>query len=144
MGYKFPSADWFETVRTNFNVANEHQRGPGSYCDCLVGVKVGADIYLLEFEGRECVEAAKKTENDLNEVDFYLDMPLTDWQAMVENIQEHGHATGNFTLNTIDLNRENGLATSVHGDQYREDMFFRFNQTLQNFFDASHQLATEF
>ena len=63
---------------------------------------------------------------------------------MVENIAQHGRADLHHTLNTLDLDREDGLAHSVHGDQYREDLFFRYNQTLQYFFDASARVKTEF
>ena len=52
--------------------------------------------------------------------------------------------TLSYTLNTLDLDREEGLSTSVHGDQYREDLFFRYNQTLQFFFDASARIKTAF
>lgn len=32
----------------------------------------------------------------------------------------------------------------MHGDQYREDLFFRYNQSMQYFFDASARVATEY
>ena len=63
---------------------------------------------------------------------------------MVKNITANGHADLHHTLNTLDLDRADGLAISHHGDQYREDMFFRYNQTLQFFFDASALVKTEF
>ena len=37
---------------------------------------------------------------------------------------------------------ENGLAHSATGDQYRQDLFFRYNQTFQFFFDASARIET--
>ena len=32
----------------------------------------------------------------------------------------------------------------MNGDQYRQDFFYRFNQTFQYFFDASARIDTEF
>ena len=55
-------------------------------------------------------------EPDLESTDFYLDMAPEDWEDMLTNIQENGEATFDYTLNTIDLDSENGLALSVHGE----------------------------
>ncbi len=77
-------------------------------------------------------------------MDFYLEMPLKDWKAMIQDIADNGAASLHYTLNTLDLAREAGLSHSVHGDQYREDLFFRYNQTFQFFFDASARVKTTF
>ena len=71
-------------------------------------------------------------------------MAADEWREMVANIAENGAADLSHTLNTLDLDRADGLATSRHGDQVREDLFFRYNQTLQFFFDASASVDTEF
>jgi hypothetical protein len=42
------------------------------------------------------------------------------------------------------MDSEDGFARSATDDQYRLDMFFRYNQTLQFFFDASSKVETEF
>ena len=140
----FPSVEWFDTVRALFN-GDESYRGAGSgTCDCTVGIKVGKKLFQLIFEGFECVKASTIKAADLDECDFYLDMPKMDWRKMLDNIKEHGHATDNFTLNTLDLGRPDGLSMSTHNDQYREDLFFRYNQTLQFFFNASARINTTF
>ena len=95
-----------------------------------MGLKVGSDCFLITFEGEAVMKAEECKTADHADADFYLDMSRRDWRDMVENIAENGGATLNYTLNTLDLEREQGLATSVHGDQYREDLFFRYNQTL--------------
>ncbi len=141
---KFPSVAWFDAVRTIYNT-DESLRGAGSgTCDCLVGLQVGRELYQLTFEGFECSNAQKIGKTQLDECDFYLRMTAKDWRAMLENIREHGHATNNFTLNTLDLGRAEGLSASTHNDQYREDLFFRYNQTLQFFFDASSRVKTTY
>jgi len=141
---KFPSTEWFDAVRAAFNAEESFQGGGGGACNALVGAKIGDRRFLVTFEGRECSAAAEIDEKALAEADFYLDMPATQWREMVENIAKNGRADLHHTLNTLDLDREDGLAHSVHGDQYREDLFFRYNQTLQYFFDASARVKTEF
>ncbi|MCE2407589.1 MAG: hypothetical protein J4G19_08830 [Pseudomonadales bacterium] len=114
---KFPSVAWFDAVRDIYNHDDAmHGAGSGS-CDCVVGLQVGREFFQLIFEGFECSEARKVTKAKLDECDFYLHMPSKDWRAMLQNIQEHGHATDNYTLNTLDLDRAEGLSTSTHNDQ---------------------------
>ena len=138
---KFPSVDWFDQVRAIYN-KDDSYRGAGSgTCDCTVGIQVGKQLFQLIFEGFQCTQASKINTTDLDDCDFYLTMPSKDWRAMLNNIQEHGHATDNYTLNTLDLGRPDGLSTSTHNDQYREDLFFRYNQTLQFFFNASARIG---
>ena len=140
----FPSQQWFEAVRLQFNQDEKNLGAGGGRCDCDVGLRINSQTYFLKFEGFECTSADCCTDQMLSNADFVLDMPYTDWQAMIENIRDNGHADLGFTLNTLDLEREEGLATSTHGDQYREDLFFRYNQTLQFFFDASSNIKTSF
>lgn len=140
----FPSVAWFDAVRGVYN-KDDSLRGAGSgSCDCVVGIKVGREFFQLTFEGFECSAAKKVSQADLDVCDFYLHMTSKDWRDMLKNIHDHGHATDNYTLNTLDLGRVEGLAASTHNDQYREDLFFRYNQTLQFFFDASARIKTTF
>ena len=138
----FPSVAWFDAVRRVFNADPSYRGAGGGYCDCVAGMKIGAEVFLLTFKGEGCAAAAAVDEAALDDADFYLDMAPAEWQEMVANIRANGHADLHHTLNTLDLDREDGLATSRHGDQYREDLFFRYNQTLQYFFDASARVNT--
>lgn len=141
---RFPSVKWFDAVRGVYNTEPAYRGGGGGQCNCSAGMKIGKTIFVLTFEGFECTRAVKTTESALDDVDFYLDMEPSKWRAMIENIKHNGHADLEYTLNTLDLEREDGLATSHHGDQYREDLFFRYNQTFQFFFDASARIRTDF
>ena len=141
---KFPSAKWFDDVAKVYNADDAYRGAGGGQCNCLMGVRAGGDVFLVTFEGEECTGGVAATSADLAQADFYLDMPRGEWRAMLENIKDNGTATLDYTLNTLDLDREEGLATSVHGDQYREDLFFRYNQTLQFYFDASARIKTTF
>jgi hypothetical protein len=142
---RFPSVEWLDEVRGVFNTHPEYHGAGGGRCNAAVGLKVGDDNFLVQFKGLECVEAREVTDDDLVEADFYLDMEPDEWQAMLASIKDNGHAGLDYTLNTIDLNKApRGLAISKTNDQYRTDLFYRFNQTLQFFFDASSKVDTQF
>ena len=140
----FPSVDWFDEVRNVFNADDRYRGAGGGYCNCIAGFKIAERVFVLTFDGVECSAAVEGDDASLDEGDFYLDMPDDEWRDMVANIAANGAADLHHTLNTLDLGREDGLATSKHGDQVREDLFFRYNQTLQFFFDASSLVETEF
>ncbi|MEZ5557373.1 MAG: hypothetical protein R3E86_02325 [Pseudomonadales bacterium] len=141
---KFPSEAWFEAVRRVYNGDDRYRGGGAGQCNCRAAAKVGKDAYLIVFEGAECAETRLAGAEELADVDFYLEMPADKWRDMVRDIAEHDGASLHYTLNTLDLDSDEGIARSVHGDQYREDLFFRYNQTFQYFFDASAQVATTF
>lgn len=141
---KFPSVGWFEAVSDVFNQDEATRGGGGGVCNCTAGVKVGKKIFVLTFEGFECSAAEESTPTGLDDADFYLEMSAKEWREMIENIKSNGHADLRHTLNTLDLELPEGLARSNHGDQYREDLFFRYNQTLQYYFDGSARIDTSF
>lgn len=140
----FPSVPWLNAVRAVFNNDDRYRGAGGGRCDCTAGLRIGTAVYVITFEGPACVSAEAVDEAALDAVDFYLDMSPEDWREMIANIAEHGAADLNHTLNTLDLARDDGIAASRHGDQFREDLFFRYNQTLQFFFDASARVRTRF
>jgi hypothetical protein len=136
----FPSIEWFDTVRQLVN-SDDAFRRLGTV-DARVGVKDGDQIYELTFEAFECTGVREIGESDLRDLDFWLEQSPEEWRQMLENIKVHGSADLKFTLNTIDLNRPEGFAKSYDG--YKRDAFYRFNQSLQHFFDASAKIDTKF
>ena len=140
----FPSVPWFDAVRRVFNADESYRGAGGGRCDCVAGLRIGDAVFVLTFEGLECARAAQVEAAALEAVDFYLEMSAEKWREMIANIAEHGAADLHHTLNTLDLTLDDGLAKSCHGDQYREDLFFRYNQTLQFFFNASARVKTRF
>jgi hypothetical protein len=136
----FPSTEWFDAVK---NIVNQDPafRQVGTI-DTTVGVKVGAKIFELTFEAFECTNVREASESDLRDMDFWLEMPYEQWKEMIENIKQNGHSDLQHTLNTIDLSMPEGFARSHDG--YRRDAFYRFNQSLQDFFNASAKIDTQF
>lgn len=137
---KFPSVEWFEAVKDIVNADDEYKRL--GTVDSKVGVKVGDQLFEVEFEAFECTGVREIEEGDLHDVDFWLEQSPEAWQEMLQNIKQHGAADLSHTLNTLDLNASDGFARSHDG--YRRDAFYRFNQSLQHFFDSSSKIDTEF
>ena len=137
---KFPSVEWFDEIRALVN-SDEAYRRLGTV-DARVGVKVGDQLFELTFEAFECAGAKEIQESDLRDLDFWLEQSPEQWREMLENIKQHGSADLQYTLNTIDLTMTDGFARSHDG--YKRDAFYRFNQSLQHFFDASAKIDTQF
>jgi hypothetical protein len=134
----FPSLEWFEAVKDLVN-QDEAFRRLGTV-DARVGVKVGEKIYEVTFEAFECAGVREIGPEALRDCDFWLEQEPEAWDEMITNIQQNGKADLSHTLNTIDLTRPDGFARSYDG--YRRDAFYRFNQSLQHFFDSSARLET--
>jgi len=138
----FPSIEWFQAIKTLVNDDPEFRR-LGSI-DATMGVKVGANVFVVTFEAFECTNVREGTEFDLIDLDFFLEMTEEDWTDLIRNTKENGGADLSHTLNTLDLMAADGLSNNATGDQFRADIFFRVNQSLQHFFDSSAKLDTVF
>ena len=135
-----PSIEWCEAVRELVN--NEADFRHLGTVDAAVGVKVGDEIFEVNFEAFECTGVREIQESDLRDVDFWLEQSPEAWKEMLQIIKKNGAADLQHTLNTIDLTLPEGFARSHDG--YRRDAFYRFNQSLQHFFDASSKIETEY
>ena len=138
----FPSVQWFQALQELVNNDEEFRRLGN--IDAVMGVKVGAQVYVITFEAFDCTEVKEGTEYDLIDADFFLEMTVEQWQELVTNTRENGGADLSHTLNTLDLMIEGGISDNATGDQLRADIFFRVNQSLQHFFDSSAKLETVF
>ena len=138
----FPSVKWFEALRALVNNDAEFRRI--GTVDTVMGVNAGSRKFVLTFEAFECTAIDEIAPGDLPDVDFYLEMPDSGWQEMLENIKEHGGADLTHTLNTLDLVSADGIAKNDDGDQLRLDLFFRLNHSIQHFFNTSSNLDTKF
>ena len=136
----FPSVEWFNAIKDIVN-SDPNFRQLGTV-DAVVGVKVENKIYQLTFEAFECTNVREASESDLRDMDFWLEQPYDLWKDMLDNIKKHGAADLSHTLNTIDLNIPEGFARS--NDGYRRDAFYRFNQSIQDFFNASAKIDTQY
>ena len=138
----FPSTEWLERV-AQLAMHDDAYRRLGRV-DALVGLKVGDRAFRLTFDVLEIGDIREIGQDELRDLDFYLHMESERWQAMLSSVREHGRAERDFTLNSLDLRLPDGLHQNATGDGYRADKFFRFNESLQRFFDLSAQVETTF
>jgi hypothetical protein len=139
---KFPSEKWFDAVRQVYNSDSSLHSGGGGACHTRAGLSIGAQHYLIEFDGIECSDVKLVDLADLEDSDFIIRMSTDLWSEMILNIQTHGKADLDYTLNSLDLSQDDGIAYSPVDDQYRQDLFYRYNQNFQDFFDASARVQT--
>ena len=141
---KFPSIEWFQAVNRRAAEDKEKFKLLG-YVDADVGVKIddngtGAHAYVLKFRdyGVESVEEAE----DLQKADFSVEGSLEAWTEMVRNIQQNGEADLDHTLNRLTMA---GVPLKLRApDQLQADIFYRFNQSFQAYFNEAAVVPTEF
>jgi len=73
--------------------------------------------------------------------DFTICARESVWRRMLDEIARHGRPELRHTLNSLVLMGEEMWLESA--DQLREDKFYRFNQTLQEFFNLAAQLPAD-
>ena len=83
----FPSVDWFNAIKDIVNKDPDF-RALGTV-DSVMGVKVGNKIFELTFDAFECVNVREASENDLRDMDFWLEQPYDKWVEMLENIKKN-------------------------------------------------------
>ena len=111
------------------------------YAGSLVFRRPAGDHFRvrLAFHGIRCEEVVEIGAGDEAAADCWLAGDLEQWREMFADIVEHGHAVGDWTLNTLTLF---GDRISLHAsDPMGQDRFHRFNQTLQEFVDAAARLG---
>ena len=140
--FLFPSVEWFQQLQESVNADPEFRRLGN--VDAVMGVKVGDQVFIITFEAFSCTGVKEGTEYDLIDADFFLEMSPEQWRELVANTRDNSGADLGHTLNTLDLMIDGGICRNATGDQLRADIFFRVNQSLQHFFDASAALNTVF
>ena len=136
----FPSTEWFQEAADLLNASDSFER-LGS-CDADVGVQVGDRCFAITFEAFAITGVVEVPCDAPGDLDFVLLQTPEQWRAMLENIKANGGADALYTLNSLDLSHSDGLAT---GEDYtRRDLFYRFNQTFQEFFDMAAGMETTF
>lgn len=140
----FPSRDFFAALARlmNDNRARQEQLG---YIDCVAGFTVTegarARHFRVVFEEFSAVAVDEVT--ILDDADFTLVGELATWRTMLESIVAGG---GRPALDQT-LNRLSHMGTPMRleaADPLRADLYFRYNQSLQEFFNATATLDLAF
>lgn len=142
----FPSTKWFETLAREMKHDEAGYRELGSI-ECIMVVKVDtADaphLYELVFEGfrmRSVRRLARLA--DAMPSHFMLEASLDTWREMIDNIHANGGPDLTHTLNYLTFPDE---PMRVSGpDQLEVDAFYRYNQSLQRFFNGAAAVPTAY
>ncbi len=144
---KFPTVGWFQALVDQAAQRVDTFRRLG-FCDANVGVKVLGDQglrddagFVLRFDGYRC-KAVEATPQPEKTADFVLEGKYGAWKEMIENIKDNGGPDLNHTLNYLTLPGD--PIKIAARDQLKQDLFFRYNGTLQEFFNGAQYVETEF
>jgi hypothetical protein len=148
----FPSVVWFQCLADAMAAQPEKYRKLGPL-DLTLIVRVvypdGSDQrHAIEFDGTRCVAITDLTGTSKvrGRHPVMLEGEYAAWKEMLESIRTHGGADLTHTLNYLTLpdwplrlaavNEENG--------QLDVDRFYRYQESLQAFFDEAAAVETRF
>jgi hypothetical protein len=142
----FPSLDWFRRL-ADLMKANRARQEQLGYVDCVAAFRVldrpGGRPWTAEvaFEEFEAVDVREGAGDD--RADFALEATCATWRAMIESIAAGGGRPAlDQTLNY--LSHMGTPIALVAEDPLRRDLYFRYNQSLQEFVNASASFRTTF
>lgn len=140
-----PTVDWLTRLAEASQEDLAEFRKLGEV-DCRFAVNIydggpegSALIVQLRFDGFDVDEIKQITEADLESMDFVIETDRDSWLEMVDNIRAgDGRPDLGHTLNALSM-----AATPIRvwsSDPLGRDMFFRYNQSLQQFFNNCARL----
>ena len=150
----FPSSEWFEQLAQLMKLNRTLHEHLG-YIDCVAQFTVldggpggkpwSVQVAFEEFDATDVLEAGPREAgpDDAARVDFTLEASLATWREMIEVIARgRGRPDLTHTLNYLS---HPGTPISVWSeDPLRKDLFFRYNQSIQEFINASAAFRTIF
>lgn len=144
---RFPDPDWFLALGGLMDTRGEVFRRIG-YVETRFVIRIlpdedgdGAERNVgLTFEGYALIGARElgQAEAEAFDPDFVVCARSAIWRRMLDEIEQGGRPELRHTLNSLVLMGEEMWLES--SDQLREDRFYRFNQSLQEFFNLAAQL----
>jgi hypothetical protein len=145
----FPSLEWFQRLADlmNANRARQEQLG---YVDCVaqftvIGRGAAAPPWGVQvtFEEFRAIDVRQVSTDCAERADFVLEAALTTWRNMIESIAAgRGRPALEHTLNHLS---HMGTPIAVRSaDPLRRDLYFRYNQSLQEFVNAAGTFRTTF
>jgi hypothetical protein len=142
----FPSTKWFEALAGRMAAEEAAYRALGP-TDCTMVVRVdapsGPHLYELVFEGFRVrsVRRLARLEEAAPE-HFVLEASLETWREMIDNIRAHAGPDLTHTLNYLTFP---DTPMRVSGpNQLEVDAFYRYNQSLQRFFNGAAAVPTAY
>jgi hypothetical protein len=139
-GVDLPTVKWMQRLADAMTADADTFRKLGEI-DCRMAVSIldgapdGSRLSVqVTFEELSVVEIKEIEESELDSMDFVIETDQEVWQEMVDNISAgDGRPDLEHTLNALSIT---GIPVRVwSSDTLGKDMFFRYNQSLQQFFN---------
>ncbi|ETX07398.1 MAG: hypothetical protein ETSY2_11460 [Candidatus Entotheonella gemina] len=144
----FPSLEWFEELVRLMNENEAAYRRLG-YADVTWALEVQttsptqmAQLYRFVFEEYTCSEVIELEPGTDPDADFTLQATLDTWCEMIRNIQENQGPDLDHSLNKLALMDDPIYVAAT--DFLSRDLFARYGQTFQQFFNGAIHIPTEF
>jgi hypothetical protein len=144
----FPSLEWFRRLGELMNASRARHEHLG-YVDCVVQFTVtdgpggrpwGAQVTFEEFSATDVRPVGGENKG---RADFRLEARAATWREMIESIARgNGRPDVDHTLNR--LSHFGTPMRVVSDDVLKTDLYFRYNQSLQEFVNASSAFRTTF
>jgi hypothetical protein len=149
---RFPSQAWFSRLADAMAAQPEKYRKLGPLDMTLIVRIVYPDerdqLYALEFEGTRCVlvTAPASVAQVHGRHPVILEGSYAAWREMIESIQANGGADLTHTLNYLTLPDWplRLVAVDEERGQLDVDRFYRYQESLQAFFDEAAGVETRF
>jgi len=140
----FPSTAWFQALARRMEHDWATYRALGSV-DCTMVVRVdapaGPDLHEIVFEGFKVRSVRRLARLDDAAPDhFVLEVSLDTWREMIENIRANAGPDLTHSLNYLTFPDYPMRVTGP--DQLEVDAFYRYNQSLQRFFNGAALVPT--
>jgi hypothetical protein len=144
----FPSLAWFQELARLMNDNEAAFRRVG-YADVAWGVEIlpgeserSSRRFRIVFEEYSCTAVEEVPPEGTAEVAFTMQATLDTWKDMITNIQANNGPDLEHSLNRLALLDDPIYIAAA--DFLSRDLFARFGQTYQLFFNGATQLPTRF
>ena len=143
---RFPSEGWFLALKASADRDPDRYRRLGTI-DLVLVVKidypVGSECYEITFSSYRCTGVRRiNRPSDARAGAAVLEGPIEVWRDMIRSIERNRKADLAYTLNTLTLADFPMRVTAEN--QLDLDAFYRFQETLQEFFDEASAFRTVF
>jgi hypothetical protein len=146
--FTFPSLEWFQELARLMN-ENEADFKRLGYADVVWAAEVQpnspdqpSDSFRFVFEEYGCTSVQELAECDTGEVAFTMQATYDTWKEMIQNIQANNGPDLQHTLNYLAL-PDDPLYIAAP-DFLSRDLFARYGQTYQLFFNGAVHVPTVF
>lgn len=144
--FTFPSLEWFQELVRLMNDNDVPYRRLG-YADVKWAIEMQpsesdqqAHLFVFEFEEYSCKSVQACDPGSEPEVAFTMRATLGTWEEMIRNIQENRGPDLQHTLNFLTLPDDPIYIDAP--DFLSRDLFARYGQTFQLFFNGAIQVPT--